>query len=193
VVGGGLRVRAWWAWSLALALVAIVLLAWAGQRLSGGSLGTSLAARGCDGGVIASTLLLAAGALAACCSFALARLRHPGATLALDASVLAWTVPLPLVVLAASLPAVAGCRVARGFDDLPLVGDALVGSSAIVLAGCAAGLLGAALASALAVGWLAPAVAQVDEPAGIVELAIREAEALELDESAQRFRNVDDE
>ncbi len=192
--GTGLQLPGpWQAWTWVFLGGGVLVLLVAGRLLAGGSLGTSLAARGCDAGVLGAIALLFAGAALVVAGCAVARLRHPGAQLAIDWSTLAYALPLPVALLAATTPAVAGCRAARGFDNLPLLGDALVGPSAIVLAGCAAALVATALGSALAVGWVAPAVSVGEQHVGIVELAIREAEALDSDQGATRFRNVDDE
>ncbi|MCB0879166.1 MAG: hypothetical protein KDC46_09330 [Thermoleophilia bacterium] len=181
----------WWAWTAALLVAGVILLAWAGMQLSSGTLGTSLRARSCDGGVLAAVGLLALGAACVLAGMLFARLRHPGALLAWDASTLPWTLPVPVLLLAFTLPGVAGCRLARSLDDLPLVGDAFVGASGIVLCGSAAALLAAALVGTAGVSWLAPNGIGADEPPGIVEQAMLDADAFQAERAGERFHGVD--
>lgn len=187
----GWQPRPWWAWFGVLLTGGVLALAWGGVRLASSDLGTSLRPRSCDGGVIAALALLGIGALLVLASMTVARLQHPGALLTWDASTLALTLPIPMLLLGGALPGVAGCRAARSLDELPLLGSALVGASGIALAGIAVALVAAALAGVASVSWLAPAGVQDEEPPGIVELAIAEAEALEAEGASERFRGVD--
>lgn len=187
----GLQPRPWWAWCGSLLVSGLAVLAWAGARLSASELGTSLRARSCDGGVIGALVLLGVGALLVLLGMSLARLHHPGALLAWDLSTLTWTLPLPVLLLGATAPGVAGCRVAADIADLALLGDALVGASGIVLAGVAVTLVAAALAGTASVSWLAPQQALLEEPASIVERAIHDSEAFQSEGAAERFHGVD--
>jgi hypothetical protein len=187
----GWQPRPWWAWCATLMIAGALLLGWAGARLSASELGTSLRARGCDGGVLGALALLALGALCVLLGMSLARLQHPGAQLAWDPSTLTWTLPIPVLVLGATIPGVAGCRAASDIADIALVGDALVGASGIMLAGAAAALVAAAFAATASVSWLAPRQSLLHEPASIVERAMQDAEAFESEGAAERFRGVD--
>jgi hypothetical protein len=186
----GWQPRPWWAWAGTLIVGGTLLVAWAGTLLAAGDLGTTLRPRGCDGQVVGAIALLGAGALAVLAGMALTRLQEPGALLAWDAETLPWTLPAPLLLLGGTLPGVAGCTLARDLAALPVVGSALVGASGIVLAGAAVTLLAAALATTASVTAPQPDTG-ADEPPGIVDLAIAQAEALESEPASQRFRGVD--
>lgn len=187
----GAHVARWWAWSGSLALAGLVLLAWAVVELSGSQLGTSLRPRGCDGGVLGAVVLLAVGALALLLAIGLVRLRHPGTVLVWDVRSLAYTLPVPLVLLAATIPGVAGCTAARDLAGLPVLGDALVGASGIALAGAAVTLAAAACAATATVVLVVGDGSLEEQQPSIVELAIAEAEALESTRATERFHGVD--
>jgi hypothetical protein len=187
----GAHVGRWWAWSGSLALTGLVLIAWAGVELSGSQLGTSLRPRGCDAGVLGAVVLLGVGALALLVAIGLVRLRQPGSVLAWDARSLAWTLPAPVALLAATIPGVAGCTVARDLAGLPVLGDALVGASGIALAGVAVTLVAAAIAATASVVVVVGDGSLEEQQPSIVELAIAAAEALESTRATERFRGVD--
>ncbi len=179
----------WWAYAGGLTLLAIVLLGWSARLLDDATLGNSLRSRACDGGALAALASLVVASLAVSLALVATRLRHDGALLGWD-----WTLPLaaapvPLVTLLFAAPGAAGCRAARSLDELPLLGDALVGDSGLVIAGAAAALLGAAVASIATVSWLAPAGLGDDDSPGIVEQRMLDAEAFEAER--ERFHGVD--
>ena len=181
----------WWAWYLAAVAGACVALIAGGAQLAGADLGTSLRARGCDASALPGLALLAVGGVLAIAASALARLQHPAALLGWEWRGVWFLLPLPALVLAGTVPGVLGCSIGQDIAQLAVVGDALVGAPGIALAGAGAALAGAALGSCLHVTWLAPQSSVVDEPPGIVELAMAEAEALETDSASQRFQGVD--
>jgi hypothetical protein len=181
----------WWAWSLGALLAGPIVLLVAGTQLAGADFGTSLRARGCDASPLGGIILLAIGAMLLALGFQLARLRVVGAVLTLDLASLVVSLPIPAALLAATLPGVFGCSSATDIARVGLVGDALVGTSGIAMAACAAALVGVALATVAHVSWLAPLTTVADVTPGIVELAIQEAEALEAEGAAHRFHGVD--
>lgn len=173
---------------VSLALATACLLA-AADRLSAADFGTALRARTCDASPLPGLgLLLAAGALLAVTAALQVRLTRPGVHLHFDGGALGWTLPVPALLLAATLPGVLGCRVATRFDDVPLLGDALVGMSGTMVAAAAAVLVGVAVGSA----WrgertLVLGGAHVDATSVVIEEAIADAH----DPHAGRFRGVD--
>jgi hypothetical protein len=190
-IGGGWQPTPWWTWTLVLLAGGVAALLVAGEQLASADLGTSLRARSCDTSAVGGVLFLVLGGVLLGLAFACARLRVPGAVLVWDLGSLVLALPIPAALLAATLPGRLGCHASVTIAKVGLVGDALVGASGLALAGAAAVLCGAALASAAHVTWLAPIGAGVDQPPGIVELAIQEAEALEAEGAAARFHNVD--
>lgn len=183
--------RPWWIWCSGLMVTGVLTIAWAGALLSGSELGTSLRARSCDGGALGAVAVLAAGAVLVLLGATMARLSHHGALLAWDPHPLRWTLPVPVLLLAVTLPGVAGCRAAATIANVAVVGSALVGASGLVLAGTAAALLAAALAGTVVVSWGVPSSALAEEPAGIVERAIQDAEAFRAEGAGERFHGVD--
>lgn len=181
----------WWAWHLAFVALGAAMLIAGGVALSNAEFGTSLRARGCDASPLGGLTLLAIGALLAAIGMQLARLQHPSAVVGLEWRGAAFALPVPIALLAATLPGLMGCALGQDIAAVGMVGDALVGAPGLTLAGAAAALVGIALGSAVHVTWLAPVVGLVDEPPGIVELAMQEAEALETDAASQRFHGVD--
>ncbi len=181
----------WWAWHLAFLALGAAALLGGGVALSNAEFGTSLRARACDTSPLPGLALLSAGALLVAIGMQLARLQHPSAVVGLEWRGAAFALPVPLVLLAVTVPSLMGCAVGQDIAAVGLVGAALVGAPGLTLAGAAAALFGIALGSAVHVTWLAPMVGLVDEPPGIVELAMQEAEALESDAAAQRFHGVD--
>ena len=181
----------WWAWHLAFVALAIAALLGGGIALSNAEFGTSLRARACDASPLGGIALLIAGGLLATVGMQLARLQHPSAVVGLEVRGAAFALPMPTLLLAATLPGLMGCAIGQDIAAIGLVGDALVGAPGLVLAGAAAALVGVALGSTVHVTWLAPVFGVVEEPLGIVELAMQEAEALESDAAAQRFHGVD--
>lgn len=183
--------RPWWLWSGSLLLGGLALVIWAGARLSTGSLGTALRPRGCDADVAGALALLVAGAMLLALGMSLARLHHSASLLSWDLRSLPWTVPIPLFLVLGAAPGVLGCRSARDVSTLPLAGDALVGTSGILMLGVGIALLAAAIAAAANVTWLAPEPARAEDAPGIVELAIQESEAFRAEGAGRRFRGVD--
>ncbi|MCW2922070.1 MAG: hypothetical protein JWL76_1944 [Thermoleophilia bacterium] len=181
----------WWAWHLAGLALGTAVLVGGGVALSHAQFGTSLRARACDLSPVGGLLLLVAGALLVTVAMQLARLQHPSAVVGLEWRGAAFALPVPLVLLAATLPGLLGCSLGRDIAAVGTIGDALVGAPGITLAGAAAALVGVALGSVVHVTWLAPVFGLIEEPPGIVELAMQEAEALESDAASQRFHGVD--
>jgi len=172
----------------ALVLAAACLLL-AADRLAAADFGTALRARTCDVSPLPGLgLLLAAGALLAVTAALQVRLTRPGVHLHFDGGALGWTLPVPALLLAATLPGVLGCRAATRFDDVPLLGDALVGMSGTMVAAAAAVLVGVAIGSA----WRGEATvvvggAHADATTVVIEEAIADAH----DPHTGRFRGVD--
>ncbi len=183
--------RPWWAWHLALAALGAAALVGGGVALSNAELGTSLRTRGCDASPLGGLVLLLVGAILVTVATQLARLQHPSAVFGWAWRGLAFALPVPALLLAATLPGVLGCGLSQDIAGIGVIGDALVGAPGIVLAGAAAALVGAALGSVAHVTWMSPQIGLVDESPGIVELAMQEAEALEADRTAERFHGVD--
>ena len=187
----GWQPRPWWAWASGLSVLGIVALGWSAVLLSQATLGTSLRSRSCDGEVLVAFVALVLAALALALAMVAVRLHHDGALLGFELTAPLLAAPIPLLALLVTLPGVAGCRAARSLDDLPLLGDALVGSSGIAVAGAAAALLGAALATVATVSWLAPTGPFDDSPPSIVEQRMLEADAFQAERAAERFHGVD--
>ena len=183
--------RPWWAWHLAAAIGSAAALLGGGAQLASADLGTSLRARGCDPSALPGITLLLLGGVLAMAALQLARLQHPAAMLGWEWRGTWLTLPVPSLVLAAALPGLLGCALGQEIATLAFVGDALVGASGVAVAGAAAALVGGAIAGAMHVTWQASAGGGVEEPPGIVELAMAEAEALETDAASQRFHGVD--
>lgn len=185
------RPQPWWAWHAgALALGSLALLA-GGVALSNAELGTSLRARACDASPLAGLAMLALGAVFVAVGMQLARLQHPSAVVGLEWRGMAFALPVPILLLVATLPGLLGCALGQDIASLGVIGDALVGAPGLLLAGAAAALVGVALGSVVHVTWLAPTIGIVDETPGIVELAMQEAEALQADAASTRFHGVD--
>lgn len=180
----------WWAWTLALLALGAAALLVAGGLLSSADFGTSLRARTCDTSPVAGLLLLAAGGACLMLGMQLARLRWEESFLVWDAGSLVLTLPIPVALLAATLPGVLGCAAGREIARLGVLGDALVGTPGIALAAAASALVGVALGGVAHVGWTLLDHAAAPAP-GIVELAIAEAEALQTDQAATRFHGVE--
>ena len=188
----GWQPQPWWAWHAALLALAAALVITAGALLATADFGTSLRARACDASPLGGLALLALGCAAAGVGFQLARLHHPAAVASWEWRSVAFAAPLPALLLLATLPGVMGCALGQRIAEFGgPVGDALVGAPGIALAGAGAALLGIAVATGVHVTWQAAVVGAIDDPPGIVELAMREAEALEQDAAAQRFHGVD--
>ncbi len=181
----------WWAWHLAFLALGVAALLGGGVALSNAEFGTSLRARACDVSPLGGLVLLAAGSLLVLVGMQLARLQHPSAVVGLEWRGMAFALPVPALLLAATLPGLLGCALGQDLAAVGLVGDALVGAPGLTLAGASAALVGVALGSVVHVTWIAPIIGVVDEHPGIVELAMQEAEALESDAAAQRFHGVD--
>jgi hypothetical protein len=182
----------WWAWSLVCVASSLALLLVAATRFADATFGTSLRARGCDSDLALALALLGAASLLLALGWKVAALSERSTQLGWSLRPIAWTLPVPALLLALTAPGVLGCAAARDLADLAVVGEALVGAPGLLLCGAATTLVGVALASAARV--TSPLAAQelLDDSPGIVELAIAEAEALESDETARRFRGVDD-
>lgn len=180
----------WWAWMLGLSLLGTVALVGAGTLLADADFGTSLRARGCDPSALPGLGLLAFATLSLGLGLQVARLRWPESFVVWDAESLLLSLPIPLGLLAATLPAVLGCAAGSDIAKLPLVGSALAGNPGIALAACAAALVGTGVAASMHVGWVAP-LSGSDAAPGIVELAMQEAEALEQQGATSRFHNVE--
>lgn len=183
--------RRWWAWSIGALLLGACALLGAGLRFAETSFGTTLRERACDTSPLGGFALVAAGAMLTAFGMQLARLSADGAALVVDANVLALTLPIPTALLAATLPGVLGCSLARDIASLGLIGDALVGTSGLLLAAASSALVGVALASSAHVAWLAPQSAIEGTRPSLVELAMHDAEALQSDPAALRFHGVD--
>lgn len=181
----------WWAWHLAFLAIGTAALVGGGVALSNAEFGTSLRARACDASPLPGLALLATGALLAAVGMQLARLQHPSAVVGLEWRGAAFAMPVPLVLMAVTMPGLMGCALGQDIAALGLVGGALVGAPGLTLAGAAAALVGISLGSAVHVTWIAPVVGIVDEAPGIVELAMQEADALQTDTASQRFHGVD--
>lgn len=186
----GWRPQPWWAWTLGLLGTGAVSLLVAGALLASADFGTSLRPRGCDASPLPGLAMLAVAGLAIGMSMQVARLRWPEAFVVWDAGSLVLSLPIPLAVLAAALPAALGCAAGRTIAQLAVVGDPLVGTSGIALAGASSALVGVGIAGAAHVGWVSPEQGGTPSP-GIVELAMQEAEALRADEAAARFHGVE--
>ena len=185
------RPRSWWAWYLSLLSLGTAALLGGGVALSNAEFGTSLRARACDASPTGGVLLLVVGALLVMVGMQFARLQHPSAVVGLEWRGMAYALPVPLLLLVATMPGLLGCALGQDVASVGIVGDALVGAPGLTLAGAAAALVGVALGSVVHVTWLAPVTGVVDETPGIVELAMQEAEALESDAASQRFHGVD--
>ncbi len=185
------RPQPWWAWHLAFVALGVAVAIGGGIALSNAEFGTSLRARGCDWSPTGGVALLIVGALLLVVGMQLARLQHPSAVVGLEWRGMAFALPVPILLLALTLPGLLGCSLGQDIASWGVVGDALVGAPGLILAGTAAALVGVALGSAVHVTWLAPVIGIVDDTPGIVELAMQEAEALETDAASQRFHGVD--
>jgi len=172
-------------------LVGVVALLAAGVSLAQADLGTSLRARACDTSSLTGLGLLLVGGLCIALGSQLVRLHGEGAILLFAGETLLVTVPIPASLLGLALPGTMGCAAARGIGNLPIIGEALIGTSGVTLAAAAASLTGAAFASAAHVSWTAPRVAVARAVPDLVDLAIEEAEALKHDPTATRFHGVD--
>lgn len=181
----------WWAWYLSVVALGILVLLGAGVALSNAEFGTSLRARGCDVSPLGGLALLVAGSLITVVGMQLARLQHHSAVVGIEWRGLAFAVPLPLVLLLATLPGVLGCSLGQDLSTIALFGATLVGTPGLMLAATSATLVGVALGSAVHVTWLAPVTGTVDDTPSMVELAMQEAEALQTDAASQRFHGVD--
>lgn len=164
-------------------------MAFAGRALRAADLGTSIRERACSitpfGGL---ALLVLAGVLVAASVTAM-RLRRGGVLVADPATGLIAAIT-PILVLLGTTPGVAGCRSAARVERWDGIGQALVGTSGIALAGAAAFGLGFAIVQAWSVErYIATAV--VDEEPSLIDLAIEDAEAYDVDPAARRFRGVD--
>ncbi|MBC7460360.1 MAG: hypothetical protein H7287_03260 [Thermoleophilia bacterium] len=172
--------------AVVLAAVCLVLGA---IRLDSAAFGTALRARHCAASPLAGLLLLAAaGALLALAAALQVRLTRPTLRMYFDAGALAWALPLPLLLLAVTLPGALGCRAARHFEDLALLGSSLVGMSGVMLAASAAALVGAAVGSAVRpepTTWMT--AGRDDATTTVIEQAIADAH----DPHSGRFRGVD--
>lgn len=188
--GSGWRPNPWWGWTLALLALGAGCLLAAGAMLHAADYGTSLRPRGCDASSLPGLGLLAAAGLCLTLAAQFARLRWDEAFLAWDAGSLVLSLPIPATLLALTLPGAFGCALGRDIARLDGIGSALVATPGIALAAGASVLVGVALGSVAHVGWVTVDHA-AGHTAGIVELAIEEAEALRSDERAARFRGVD--
>ncbi len=182
----------WWAWSLVCVAASLALLLVAATRFADATFGTSLRARGCDADLALALALLAAGTLLLALGWKVAALGERSAQLGWSLRPLAFTLPVPALLLALTAPGALGCAAARDLADLALVGGALVGAPGLLLCGASTALVGVALASVARVTSPLGAPELLDDSPGIVERAIAEAEALEVDDSVRRFRGVDD-
>ncbi|MCW2949240.1 MAG: hypothetical protein JWN41_253 [Thermoleophilia bacterium] len=173
---------------VALVAAAVALLAGA-SRLASASLGTTLRARTCDSSPLLGLALFAVGGGLLVFSVT-SHLRSTAHQMPLrfERRSVAWAAPLPVILLALTLPGTLGCRAAQHFEHLPLVGDALIGFSGAMLAASAATLVGVALGGA----WSAPTSVVAgrdheDPTTTIIEQAIADAH----DPHSGRFRGVD--
>jgi hypothetical protein len=171
----------WWAWSLVCVAASLALLLVAATRFADATFGTSLRARGCDADLALALALLAAGTLLLALGWKVAALGERSAQLGWSLRPLAFTLPVPALLLALTAPGALGCAAAR---DLAAPG--------LLLCGASTALVGVALASVARVTSPIGAPELLDDSPGIVERAIAEAEALEVDDSVRRFRGVDD-
>lgn len=183
--------RPWWAWALSLLTLGAGATLLGGTLLAGAEFGTALRARDCDSSPLAGLGMLAAAGLALGLALQAIRLRWHGAVLVWDAGSLLLSLPIPLALLAATLPAVLGCPAGARIADMALIGSALVGPAGIALAAAASALVGVALAGCAHVGWVSAHGGAGEHQPGIVELAMAEAEALEADSTAGRFHGID--
>lgn len=170
-------------------LLAAACLVLGATRLDAATLGTTLRARQCDASPLMGLgFLLAAGALLVLAASLQVRLTRPALRLHFDGGALAWSLPLPLLLLAGTLPGTLGCRAARHVEDLVLLGDSLVGMSGVMLCASAAALVGAAVGSSVRVEsttWIS--TGHDDATTTVIEQAIADAQ----DPHAGRFRGVD--
>ena len=183
-----------WAWAAAALVAGAVLLVAAGAVLAHADFGTTLRARGCDASPLGGLALLAVGSSLVVAGAALARLRVPGAVLVLDWGSLGVSAPVPAGLLALTLPGALGCRLGRDLARLDGIGDAVSGTSGLLLAAGSCALLGSALGAVVHVTWLTARTPSTGPLASsdVVELAMAEADALANDPAATRFHGVDD-
>lgn len=191
LVGTSWQPTPWWGWTLALLGLATLSLLGAGAMLSSAEFGTSLRARGCDPSALPGLGMLALGGLLAGLALQTARLRWPDSYLVWDAGSLVLSLPIPAALLVATLPGVLGCAAGRDIARLDVLGDPLVGTAGIALCAAASVLVGVAIAGSAHVGWVAAHGGGSEQPPGIVELAMAEAEALEAEGASSRFRGVE--
>lgn len=187
----GWRPGRWWAWSGASFLMGAAVVTWAGMELASSPLGTSLRARGCNADVVGAIAALLAGSLLVLIGMTLVNLHRPGTVICWSAHALTLTIPVPVLLLGMTIPGAAGCRAARDLAGLPIVGDAFVGASGIVLAGAACSLTAAAIAGCLVVTGGSDQPRGDAEAVNVVDRAIAAAEAFGADPASQRFRGVE--
>ena len=183
--------RPWWAWTLALLALGAMLILLAGLQLADARFGTQLRSRGCDTSALGGLALLGAGALLTALGCIFTRLRRPVAVIELDAASLLVTLPVPIALLAATLPGLLGCSIRSDIASVGLVGEALVGMSGALLAAVAVTLIASAVAMVVQVVIVAGDLGVSDEAPDLVELAMAEAEALEEAGASEVFRGVD--
>ena len=175
---------------IASLVVAVVALLAAAAQLSAADLGTTLRARHCDTSPLLGLALLTLGAAALAITPALHALSsHRVTRLRFRPTSLGLAVPVPLLLLALTLPGTLGCRSARSFGDAVLLGDALIGTSGVMLAAGAAVLLGAMIASAWQGVPVGGGLPGPDD--GLAGSLIEQAIAAAHDPEARRFRGVD--
>lgn len=140
----------WQLLAIAAGAASLLLLLAAGVTLSANELGRSAVNPGCDASLLMGLLLLAAAGSLLGGARLLADLRFVH-ELWWDPIRLAVTVPAPAFALLLAGPNFLGCKAAIGFERWAAIGDALLGTPGLVLAGAAAFGLGIALTSALRV------------------------------------------
>lgn len=147
---GTAPLRQWQLLALLGALAAGAMLVGAGVVLSEAGLGRAAANRQCNGSLLAGLLLLAlAGGMAGMARIVVDR-RYVH-ELFFDTARLAAGLPVPLLGLAVSAPGFMGCSFAVRVADWPLLGDALLGTPGMAIAGACAFATGIALTSVVRV------------------------------------------
>jgi hypothetical protein len=175
--------------SISAVLLAVVALVIGATRLASADFGTALRARHCDASPLGGlSLLLVGGTLIAVAAVLQVRIARPSLRMHFDLAALAWALPVPLLLLAGTLPGVLGCRAAQHFQDVVVLGDSLIGMSGAMLAASAATLVGVAFG----VAWRTETVLvhgghHEDLTTSVIEQAIADAH----DPHAGRFRGVD--
>ena len=154
---GPTHLQHWQVVSLLAALLGLGCLIGAGTVLSRSGLGAATVNRSCDGSLlIGLALLVAAGSLVGLARIAVDR-RHVSETW-FDGLRAAVMVPVPALCLLLAAPGFLGCHAAIRFAGWGAIGEALLGTPGMAVAGASAFGVGAALASCVRVRIPAEAV-----------------------------------